>query len=51
MTPQQSVGETLMEASMSIVEDVPGELSEIHLRLDRKLDRLSDEVDHVMKAV
>ena len=36
---------------MSKVEDVLEELTESHLRLDRKLDRLSDEVDQVMKAV
>lgn len=36
---------------MSKVEDVLEELTESHFRLDRKLDRLSDEVDQVMKAV
>ena len=36
---------------MSKVEDVLEVLTESHLRLDRKLDRLSDEVDQVTKAV
>lgn len=51
MTRQQSSGETLIEARMGKVEAILEELSQNHLRLDRKLDRLSDEVDQVMKAV
>ncbi len=51
MTQPQSARETLIEARMSKVEDVLEELTQSHLRLDRKLDRLSDEVDQVMKAV
>ena len=51
MTQQQSNRETLMEARITKIEFILEAISESHLRLDQKLDRLSDEVAETVRAI
>ena len=51
MTQQRSNRETLIEKRLNKVESILETVSENHMRFDKKLDRISDEISETIKAI